>query len=72
MAVITLGKAAMGKPAQARLKDEYGRSHYVMVEPETRGLELESGSNVLLVDRMGVIYRVIPSPVGPMDSIIEE
>lgn len=31
--VITVGTARRGKPAQARIKDGYGNTHYTMVEP---------------------------------------
>ena len=31
---IVIGTARAGKPAQARVRDEHGASHYVMVEPE--------------------------------------
>ena len=31
---IVLGHASMGLPAQAKLTDEYGQSHYIMVEPD--------------------------------------
>lgn len=31
---IILGYASIGQPAQAKLTDEYGQTHYVMVEPD--------------------------------------
>lgn len=31
---IVLGDASIGQPAQAKLTDEYGQTHYVMVEPD--------------------------------------
>lgn len=31
---IVLGHASIGLPAQAKLTDEYGQSHYIMVEPD--------------------------------------
>lgn len=33
-AQILLGKASIGSPAQAKLTDEFGQTHYVMVEPD--------------------------------------
>lgn len=52
VATITLGTARANYPAQARLSDEYGQSHYVMVEPEANGRELTSGSQVLLIKEL--------------------
>ncbi len=31
---ILLGTASIGKPAQAKITDEYGQNHFVMVEPD--------------------------------------
>jgi hypothetical protein len=64
IAVIVLGVARAGEPAQARLRDEHGRSHYVLVEPDVPGEELASGSEVLIVKLEGARFRAIrpPSP----------
>lgn len=32
---IVVGKASVGKPAQGKLKDLHGQTHYIMVEPES-------------------------------------
>lgn len=58
-AVVTLGTAKKGQPAQARLQDRYGQSHYVMVEPDSDGEAFPSGSSVLLVRRVDSTFRVI-------------
>ena len=36
---IVLGHAAMGSPAQAKLTDEYGQTHYIMVEPDPQFID---------------------------------
>lgn len=54
-AVITLGTAAAGSPAEAKLRDRYGTTHYVMVEPKIAGAELRQGQQVLLVARKNQI-----------------
>lgn len=54
---IVIGTAQAGQPAQARLHDERGQSHYVMVEPATPAEVFETGSEVLLVERQGAVYR---------------
>ncbi|MEM6575843.1 MAG: YqiJ family protein [Pseudomonadota bacterium] len=57
-AVITLGTARPGSPAQARLTDVHGQTHYVMVEPEAGGPELASGSEVVIVELAGNSFVV--------------
>ena len=55
--IIVIGTAQAGRPAQARLQDELGQSHYVMVEPTTPSEVFETGMEVLLVERQGAVYR---------------
>lgn len=58
VAVITIGQAAAGSPAEARFSDEFGTTHYVMVEPD--GEETFSqGEQVLLVEERGATFHVI-------------
>lgn len=54
---IVVGTAQAGQPAQARLQDEHGQSHYVMVEPTTPAEVFETGTEVLLVERRGAVYQ---------------
>lgn len=58
-AVITLGTAKVGSPAQAKLKDKFGTAHYLMVEPDTNEVQFATGSEVLLVKKDGHVFRVI-------------
>ncbi|MCY4144702.1 MAG: YqiJ family protein [Gammaproteobacteria bacterium] len=53
IATITLGTARKGMPAQAKLTDQHGLSHYVMVEPDNKDEEFERGSSVLLIQKTG-------------------
>lgn len=62
VAVITLGTATPGKPAQARLSDQHGQSHYVMVEPDLANVSFEQGTSVLIVSHQGAIYKAIVNP----------
>lgn len=62
VATITLGTAARGEPTQARLHDEHGRSHYVLVEPDLDSDRFETGTQVLLVRMDGIKFRVIAPP----------
>lgn len=59
VATIVLGTARIGSPAQARLKDKHGQSHYVMVEPDQDDEQFEAGDAVLIVSQAGINYRVI-------------
>lgn len=56
---ITTGTAKRGRPAEARLRDRFGRTHYVMVEPENDEEVFVSGSPVLILKRNGDVFRVM-------------
>jgi hypothetical protein len=59
IATVVLGVARRGAPTQARLRDEYGRAHYVMIEPDLDTDEFAQGAEVLIVSIQGAIFRVI-------------
>jgi len=67
-AVITMGTAKKGSPAQAKLKDQHGTTHYVMVEPDKDEDIFEAGSEVLIVTQVGAIFRVIRSTIGGLEG----
>ncbi len=48
VAIITLGKATKGFPAEAKVKDKYGQTHYFMIQPEDDE-EFSQGEQVLLL-----------------------
>jgi hypothetical protein len=56
--MITVGLARRGRPAEARVRDRFGRSHYVMVEPDADEAQFSAGSRVLLLRRDGDKWRV--------------
>jgi len=60
-ATIVGGCARRDLPSQARLRDQFGTTHYVMVAPEDDTV-LESGSLVLLIRRVGGRFIAIPNP----------
>lgn len=66
-AVIVLGKAGKGSPAQARTRDRHGTTHYFMVEPDNPEETLESGRDLLLVRNSGNLFYAIvhPDPSAP-------
>lgn len=58
VAMITLGEARQGSPAEARFKDRFGTTHYVMVEP-MEDVVFVKGDKVLLVESAGAVFKVI-------------
>lgn len=59
VAVIVTGEAAHASAAQARVRDEHGQVHYVMVEPDNAADIFTQGSSVLLVRHAGAKYFAI-------------
>jgi hypothetical protein len=63
VAVVVIGAARAGRPAEARTHDEHAAAHYVMVEPEEPGETFEKGTSVLLVRHLnGRRYHAIRNP----------
>lgn len=56
---IVLGTATAGCPARARVRDAFGQSHYLLVEPNLPGDRLAQGEEILLVDREAGHFRAI-------------
>jgi len=52
IATIVSGTARTGYPAQARVVNEHGQTLYVMVEPDTEGMQFQSGERVLLTKQI--------------------
>ena len=59
VAVIVTGEAKSGSAAQARVRDEHGQTHYIMVEPDTESDVFAQGASVLLVRRAGATFFAI-------------
>jgi hypothetical protein len=63
VATIVIGTARAGRPAQARVRDEHGTTHYVMVEPEEPDESFASGTSILLVRHLsGRRFHAIHNP----------
>jgi len=56
------GTARQGFAGQVRVRDAYGRAHYLMVEPDVDGEEFPEGTAVLIVKKVGSTYRGIRNP----------
>lgn len=61
-AVITIGTAKRGSPAQAKATDRFGTTHYIMIEPDRSEDELTSGGKLLLVRYAGHLFYAINHP----------
>jgi Inner membrane protein YqiJ, OB-fold/Inner membrane protein YqiJ, N-terminal len=60
---IVIGTARVGRPAEARIRDEHGATHYVMVEPEEPEQSFAAGASVLLVRHVsGRRFQAINNP----------
>lgn len=56
-AEISIGTARVGHPARARVTDEHGQPHQIMVEPDSVDQIFQTGESVLLVKREGDIFK---------------
>jgi len=58
--VILEGSARRGSPARAKVVDQHGQAHFVMVEPHDDMEIIPSGETALLVRREGQIFYAVP------------
>lgn len=58
-ATIVIGTASVNNPAQAKVKDEYNHTHYVMVVPEDINDKYAAGTDVILYSYNGVLFTAI-------------
>jgi membrane protein implicated in regulation of membrane protease activity len=68
IATITVGVARAGQPAEGRVRDQHGQSHYVMVEPDIPGETFPAGTEVLLVKRLGARFSAIRNPSAALSD----
>jgi len=61
-AVISQGIAKSGLAAQARVRDQHGRTHYLLVEPDIANEEFDEGTQILIINKNGAIWRCIRNP----------
>ncbi len=57
-AQIILGEAKPNSPAQAKVKDQFGQTHYVLVEPEL-DIVFHQGQDVILTQRTKIGFQAI-------------
>lgn len=59
LATIVLGTAGHQSPAEARVRDRHGQTHYIMVEPDRPEVTFKQTETVLLVRRSGSTFYAI-------------
>lgn len=59
VATLTLGTAKAGQPAQAKLHDKHGQTHYILVEPDNSEEQFDQEQQVIIVSQIGAIFKVI-------------
>lgn len=66
VATVFRGQASAGRPAEAKLSDIHGKTHYLLVEPEEAHQVFAEGSEVVIIRQEGSIFRAITrlKPVG--------
>lgn len=57
-AEIFLGNAKVNYPAQAKVKDQHGQTHYILVEPET-DITFSQGQHVILTRKTTIGFQAI-------------
>lgn len=62
LATIIRGVARQGSPAEAKLTDSEGHTHYLLVAPLEAGMAFERGEEVLIIEQSGATYLAIPDP----------
>lgn len=63
VAVVVNGTARANYPAEARVKNEHGQTHYVRVEPDGPDMQFGPGESVLLVKQIsGSRFLAIANP----------
>lgn len=59
IATITMGTARDSNPAQAKLKDLHGQTHYILVVPDNPADSFNQGDKTIIVSQNGSIFKVI-------------
>lgn len=59
VALVLGGVARTGAPSQAKLRDQFGHTHYVLVEPDDPTVEFANGDEVVLVRVAGARFFAI-------------
>jgi hypothetical protein len=58
IATITIGTAKKDYPAQAKLQDEHGRTHYIMAAPINESDEFVLGTKLIVIEKLSNCFLV--------------
>ena len=59
LAVVIRGESRRGLPAEAKLKDMHGLTHWILVEPDEDDETFKAGDETIIVSQAGSVFRVI-------------
>ena len=59
VATVFRGVAGPGTPAEAKLTDIHGKTHYLLIEPDEGEPSMPEGSEVVIISQQGSVYRAI-------------
>lgn len=59
VATVIRGEARHDLPAEAKLTDQYGTTHYILVVPDDKAGTFKQGTEVIVVKQSGSIYQAI-------------
>lgn len=59
VATVFRGVAGHGSPAEAKLTDIHGKTHYLLIEPDEGEAAMPEGSEVVIIRQEGSVYRAI-------------
>lgn len=68
-ATVLEGTARRGSPARAKVIDQHGQAHYVMVEPHEDSDTVAQGETGLLVRQDGPLFFVLPETSKQLSTI---
>lgn len=63
------GTARRGSPARAKIVDQHGQAHFIMVEPHDDGDAIATGDTALIVRRDGKLFYALPEANVLLQSI---
>jgi len=61
LAIITIGTATKGSPAEAKFSDRHGTTHYIMIQPDDDSV-FQQGDKILITEKLGAVYNGIKNP----------
>ena len=69
VATIVRGEARRDLPAEAKLTDQFGQTHYLLVEPDDGSQTFTKDTDVIVVKQTGSVYRAIPNTSAAMTDL---